>query len=173
MTSFMLIWILLQKIEKLEEELNTYKNNTNKNWFISSGQLPTVLFFAQKRYVIPTITYRHYLMTNFINKTIISITLITLYVNKFYQKHKCHIKSELFMSKSPFQSFSFEKRMLLLYCIFYFLTTVCVLFRHFFHHWWQSEPFQVGCRLGWGCGQLIRGAFSSVPKVSADRLGVN
>ncbi len=31
MTSFMLIWILLQKIEKLEEELNTYKNNTNKN----------------------------------------------------------------------------------------------------------------------------------------------
>ncbi len=31
MTSFMLIWILLQKIEKLEEELNTYKNNTDKN----------------------------------------------------------------------------------------------------------------------------------------------
>ena len=31
MSSFMLIWILLQKIEKLEEELNTYKNNTNKN----------------------------------------------------------------------------------------------------------------------------------------------
>ena len=31
MTSFMLIWILLQKIEKLEEELNTYKNNMNKN----------------------------------------------------------------------------------------------------------------------------------------------
>ena len=31
MTSFMLIWILLQKIEQLEEELNTYKNNTNKN----------------------------------------------------------------------------------------------------------------------------------------------
>lgn len=32
MTSFMLIWILLQKIEKLEEELDTYKNNdTNKN----------------------------------------------------------------------------------------------------------------------------------------------
>ena len=31
MTSFTLIWILLQKIEKLEEELNTYKENTNKN----------------------------------------------------------------------------------------------------------------------------------------------
>lgn len=31
MTSFMLIWILLQKIEKLEEELNTYKNNATKN----------------------------------------------------------------------------------------------------------------------------------------------
>ena len=31
MTSFMLIWILLQKIEKLEE-LDTYNNNdTNKN----------------------------------------------------------------------------------------------------------------------------------------------
>ena len=31
MTSFMLIWILLQKIEKLEEELNTYRTETNKN----------------------------------------------------------------------------------------------------------------------------------------------
>ena len=31
MTGYMLIWILLQKIEKLEEELNTYKNNTSKN----------------------------------------------------------------------------------------------------------------------------------------------
>ena len=31
MTSFALIWILLQKIEKLEEELNTYKTGTNKN----------------------------------------------------------------------------------------------------------------------------------------------
>ncbi len=32
MTGYMLIWILLQKIEKLEEELNTYKkNNTDKN----------------------------------------------------------------------------------------------------------------------------------------------
>lgn len=30
MTSFMLIWILLQKIERLEEELNTYKE-ANKN----------------------------------------------------------------------------------------------------------------------------------------------
>ena len=31
MTGYMLIWILLQKIEKLEEELNTYKTDTNKN----------------------------------------------------------------------------------------------------------------------------------------------
>ena len=28
MTGYMLIWILLQKIEKLEEELNTYENKT-------------------------------------------------------------------------------------------------------------------------------------------------
>lgn len=31
MNGYMLIWILLQKIEKLQEELNTYKNNTDKN----------------------------------------------------------------------------------------------------------------------------------------------
>lgn len=31
MTGYMLIWILLQKIEKLEEELNTYKTGTSKN----------------------------------------------------------------------------------------------------------------------------------------------
>ena len=31
MTGYMLIWILLQKIEKLEEELNTYKTEQNKN----------------------------------------------------------------------------------------------------------------------------------------------
>ena len=31
MTGYMLIWILLQKIEKLEEELNTYKTGINKN----------------------------------------------------------------------------------------------------------------------------------------------
>ncbi len=32
MNGYMLIWILLQKIEKLEEELNTYKqNNKDKN----------------------------------------------------------------------------------------------------------------------------------------------
>jgi hypothetical protein len=30
MSGYMLVWILLQKIEKLEEELNTYKNQTNK-----------------------------------------------------------------------------------------------------------------------------------------------
>ena len=32
MNGYMLIWILLQKIEKLEENLSTYKqNNTDKN----------------------------------------------------------------------------------------------------------------------------------------------
>lgn len=32
MSGYMLIWLLLQKIEKLEEELSTYKqNNTDKN----------------------------------------------------------------------------------------------------------------------------------------------
>ena len=32
MSEYMLIWLLLQKIEKLEEELSTYKqNNTDKN----------------------------------------------------------------------------------------------------------------------------------------------
>ena len=31
MNGYMLIWILLQRIEKLEEELNTYKDNKSKN----------------------------------------------------------------------------------------------------------------------------------------------
>ena len=31
MSGYMLVWILLQKIEKLEEELNTYRKQTNKN----------------------------------------------------------------------------------------------------------------------------------------------
>ena len=31
MNGYLLIWLLLQKIEKLEEELNTYKGNTGKN----------------------------------------------------------------------------------------------------------------------------------------------
>ena len=31
MSGYMLVWILLQKIEKLEEELNTYKDNKSKN----------------------------------------------------------------------------------------------------------------------------------------------
>ncbi len=31
MNGYLLIWILLQKIEKLQEELNTYKNNQSKN----------------------------------------------------------------------------------------------------------------------------------------------
>ena len=50
MNGYMLIWILFQKIEKLQEELNTYKkNNTDKNWFISSGQFPTCPVFLQKK----------------------------------------------------------------------------------------------------------------------------
>ena len=50
MTGYMLIWILLQKIEKLEEELNTYKkNNTDKNWDISSEQFLPALFFGIKK----------------------------------------------------------------------------------------------------------------------------
>jgi hypothetical protein len=31
MNGYLLIWILLQKIEKLEEELNTYKRHNDKN----------------------------------------------------------------------------------------------------------------------------------------------
>ena len=32
MNGYMLIWIILQKIEELQKELNTYKkNNTDKN----------------------------------------------------------------------------------------------------------------------------------------------
>jgi hypothetical protein len=31
MNGYLLIWILLQKIEKLEEELSTYKENKSKN----------------------------------------------------------------------------------------------------------------------------------------------
>ena len=31
MSGYLLIWILLQKIEKMEEELNTYKANKSKN----------------------------------------------------------------------------------------------------------------------------------------------
>lgn len=31
MNGYLSIWILLQKIEKLEEELNTYKNRAEKN----------------------------------------------------------------------------------------------------------------------------------------------
>lgn len=31
MNGYLLIWILLKKIEKLEEELNTYKDNKSKN----------------------------------------------------------------------------------------------------------------------------------------------
>ena len=50
MNGYMLIWILLQKIEELQNELNTYKkNNTDKNWFISSGQFPTCPVFLCKK----------------------------------------------------------------------------------------------------------------------------
>lgn len=30
MTGYMLIWLLLQRIDALEKELDTYKNNTNE-----------------------------------------------------------------------------------------------------------------------------------------------
>ena len=51
MNGYMLIWILLQKIEKLQEELNTYKkNNTDKNWFsVQSSHYLLCLFYAQKK----------------------------------------------------------------------------------------------------------------------------
>ena len=50
MTSFMLIWILLQKIEKLEEELNTYKNNNvDKNWFSVQSSSSPALFLGVKK----------------------------------------------------------------------------------------------------------------------------
>jgi len=50
MSGYMLVWILIQKIEKLEEELNTYKNKTNKNWVISSEQFSTCsVFFHIKK----------------------------------------------------------------------------------------------------------------------------
>ena len=49
MSSYMLIWILLQKIEKMEEELNTYKDNQSKNWYISSEQSLPALFFSIKK----------------------------------------------------------------------------------------------------------------------------
>ena len=51
MTGYMLIWILLQEIEKLEEELNTYKQNSNKNWFSVQSSFLPALFFNKKRYV--------------------------------------------------------------------------------------------------------------------------
>ena len=50
MNGYLLIWILLQKIEKLQEELNTYKDNKSKNWFVSSEQsLPALFYFMQKK----------------------------------------------------------------------------------------------------------------------------
>ena len=53
MNGYLLIWILLQRIEKLEEELNTYKDNKSKNWLVSSEQsLPALFYFSnKKRYV--------------------------------------------------------------------------------------------------------------------------
>jgi len=60
MNGYMLIWILLQKIEELQKELNTYnKNNTDKNWFISSGQFPTCpVFYAKKKICDSYFTYQ-------------------------------------------------------------------------------------------------------------------
>ena len=50
MSGYMLIWILLQKIEKLEEELNTYKKQTEKKTDLSvqSSSLPA-LFLKHKK----------------------------------------------------------------------------------------------------------------------------
>ena len=57
MNGYLLIWILLQKIEKLEEELNTYRNSTSKNWFISSEQfLPALFFYTKKDMCSPHIS---------------------------------------------------------------------------------------------------------------------
>ena len=58
MTSFMLIWILLQKIEKLEKELNTYKNNTDKNWFSVQSSSSPALFFGHKKRYVSSLTYQ-------------------------------------------------------------------------------------------------------------------
>ena len=50
---YLLIWILLQKIERLEEELNRYKQH-DKNWVVSSEQISTCsVFHIKKRYASP------------------------------------------------------------------------------------------------------------------------
>lgn len=50
---YLLIWILLQKIERLEEELNRYKQH-DKNWVVRSEQISTCsVFLHKKRYASP------------------------------------------------------------------------------------------------------------------------
>ena len=52
MNGYLLIWILLQKIEKLEEELNTYKNNKKKTDFQFRAVTTCSVFMQKKnRYV--------------------------------------------------------------------------------------------------------------------------
>ena len=58
MNGYTLIWILLQKIQELEKELESYKKNTNKNWFISSERSITrSVFFKNKKRYVPSHTY--------------------------------------------------------------------------------------------------------------------
>jgi hypothetical protein len=40
---------LLQKIEKLEEELSTYKENKSKNWFSVQSSHYLLYFFEDKK----------------------------------------------------------------------------------------------------------------------------
>ena len=44
MSGYMLVWILLQKIEKLEEELNTYRKQTKTDLSVQSSSLPALFF---------------------------------------------------------------------------------------------------------------------------------
>ena len=46
MNGYLSIWILPQKIEKLEEELSTYKNRAEKTEKSVQGGLPAALFLA-------------------------------------------------------------------------------------------------------------------------------
>ena len=60
MNGYMLIWILLQKIEELQKELNTYKkNNTDKNGLSVQGSfLPVLFFYAKKKICDSYFTYQ-------------------------------------------------------------------------------------------------------------------
>jgi len=49
MSGYMLVWILLQKIEKLEEELNTYRKQTKTDLSVQSSSLPALFFLSIKK----------------------------------------------------------------------------------------------------------------------------